>query len=78
MKILREKIANENYINNTTDYFQLLKVDLDFFPDGKGIEIVSNSDNISFFSIKIIFINDKDISQVFRWRIKNEVFIEYL
>ena len=63
-------IANENYINQTSDYIQMLKVDLDHNPSDRVIEILSNTENIKFLSDKNIFINDIDFTQDFRGLIK--------
>ena len=63
-------IANENYINQTIDYIQMLKVDLDHIPSDRVIEIVSNTENIKFLSDNNIFINDEDFTQDFSGLIK--------
>ena len=65
-------IANENYINQKTDYIQMLKVDLDQFPSDKVIEILSNTENLKFLSNNDIFINDIDFTQDFSGLIKKE------
>ena len=57
-------IANENYINQTTDYIQILKVDLDQYSSDKVIEILSNTENLKILSNKNIFINDYDFIQI--------------
>ena len=58
-------IVNENYINQTSDYIQMLKVDLDQFESDKVIEILSNTENLKFLSNNNIFINDIDFTQDF-------------
>ena len=58
-------IANENYINQTSDYIQMLKVDLDHFPTVKVIEILPNAENLNFLSDNNIFINDIDFTHDF-------------
>ena len=71
-------IANENYINRTSDYIQMLKVDLDHIPSDRVIEIFSNTENIKFLSDNNIFINDIDFTQDFSGLIKKEQVIDYL
>ena len=71
-------IVNENYINRTSDYIQMLKVDLDQFPSDKVIEILSNAENIKFLSNNNIFINDIDFTQDFSGLIKKEEVISWL
>ena len=71
-------IANENYINRTSDYIQMLKVDLDHIPSDRVIEIFSNTENINFLSDNNIFINDIDFTQDFSGLIKKEQVIDYL
>ena len=58
-------IVNEIYINQTCEYIQMLKVDLNQFPSDKVIEIFSNTENMNFFSNNNIFINDIDFTQAF-------------
>ena len=58
-------IVNENYINQTCEYIQMLKVDLNQFPSDKVIEIFSNTENLNFFSNNTNFINDIDFTQAF-------------
>ena len=70
-------IANKNYINQTTDYIQLLKVDLDQFPSDKVIEILSNTEKLKFLSNNNIFINDIDFTQDFSGLIKKEEVINW-
>ena len=65
-------IANENYINQTTDYIQMLKADLDQFPSDKVIKILSNTENLKFLSNNDIFINDIDFTQDFSGLIKKK------
>ena len=60
-----EYIANEKYINQTTNYIQMLKVDLGQFSSDKVIEILSNTENLNFLSENNIFINDIDFTQDF-------------
>ena len=69
-------IANKNY-NQTTDYIQLLKVDLDQFPSDKVIEILSNTEKLKFLSNNNIFINDIDFTQDFSGLIKKEEVINW-
>ena len=71
-------IVNENYINRTSDYIQMLKVDLDQFSSDKVIEILSNAENIKFLSNNNIFINDIDFTQDFSGLIKKEEVISWL
>ena len=71
-------IANENYINQTSDYIQMLKVDLDQFPSDKVIEILSNAENLKFLSDNNIFINDIDFTQDFSGLINKEEVITWL
>ena len=71
-------IVNENYINQTTDYIQMVKVDLDQFESDKVIEIFSNEKNFNFLSDNKIFINDIDLTQDFSGLINKEQVIEYL
>ena len=71
-------IVNENYINLTSDYIQMLKVDLDQFSSDKVIEILSNAENIKFLSNNNIFINDIDFTQDFSGLIKKEEVISWL
>ena len=71
-------IVNENYINQTTDYIQMVKVDLDQFESDKVIEIFSNEENLNFLSDNKIFINDIDFTQDFSGLINKEQVIEYL
>ena len=70
--------ANENYINQTTDYIQMLKVDLDQFQSDKVIEILSNTEILKFLSNNNIFINDIDFTQNFSGLIKKEEVINWL
>ena len=71
-------IVNENYINRTSDYIQMLKVDLDQFPSVKVNEILPNAENINFLSRKNIFINDIDFTQDFSGLINEEEVITWL
>ena len=71
-------IVNENFINRTSDYIQMLKVELDQFPSDKVIEILSNAENIKFLSNNNIFINDIDFTQDFSGLIKKEEVISWL
>ena len=71
-------IVNENYINQTSDYIQMLKVDLDQFESDKVIEILSNTENLKFLSNNNIFINDIDFTQDFSGLIKKEEVIDWL
>ena len=75
IKLTRIKyIVNENYINQTSDYIQMLKVDSDQFQSDKVIEILSNTENLKFLSNINIFINDIDFTQDFNGLIiKGEV-----
>ena len=71
-------IDNENYINRSSDYIQMLKIDLDQFQADKVIEIFSNQENIKFFSNNNVFINDIDFTQDFSGLINKEEVIDYL
>ena len=71
-------IANENYNNQTSDYIQMLKVDLDHFLTVKVLEILSNAENLSFLPDNIIFINDIDFTQDFSGFINKEEVITLL
>ena len=71
-------MVNENYINQTTDYIQMLKVDLDQIEPDKVIEILSNTENVKFLSNNNIFINDIDFTQDFSGLIKKEEVINWL
>ena len=71
-------IVNENYINQTTDYIQMLKVDLDQFESDKVIEILSNTESLKFLSNNNILINDIDFTQDFSGLIKKEEVINWL
>ena len=71
-------IVKENHINQTTNYIQMLKVDLDQFSSDKVIEILSNTENLNFLSDNNIFINDIDFTQDFSGPIDNEQVIDYL
>ena len=71
-------VVNENYINQTTDYIQMLKVDLDQFESDKVIEILSNTENLNFLSNNNIFINDIDFTQDFSGLTKKEEVINWL
>ena len=73
-----EYIVNENYINQTTNYIQMIKIDLDQFSSDKIIEILSNTENLNFLSNNIIFINDIDFTQDFSGLINKEQVIDYL
>ena len=70
-------IVNENYINQFSDYIQMLKVDLDQFESDKVIEILSNTENLKFLSHKNIFMNDIDFTQDFSGLIKKEEVINW-
>ena len=71
-------IVNENYINQSTNYIQMIKVDLDQFSSDKVIEILSNTENKKFLSNNNIFINDIDFTQDFSGLInKEEVFSRF-
>ena len=70
--------VNENYINQSTNYIQMIKVDLDQFSSDKVIEILSNTENKKFLSNNNIFINDIDFTQDFSGLInKEEVFSRF-
>ena len=71
-------IVNENYINRTSDYIQMLKVDLDQFESYKVIEILSNTENLKLLSNNNIFINDIDFTQDYSGVIKKEEVITWL
>ena len=71
-------IANENYINRTSDFIQMLKVDLDHFSTDKVIEILSNTENLKFLSDNNIFINDIDFTQDYSGLICKDQVIDYL
>ena len=71
-------IVNENYINQSTNYIQMIKVDLDQFSSDKIIEILWNTENIKFLSNNNIFINDIDFNQDFSGLINNEEVINWL
>ena len=71
-------IVNENYSNRTSDYIQMLKVDLDQFSSDKVIEILSNTQNLKFLSNNNIFINDINFTQDFSGLIKKEEVINWL
>ena len=71
-------VVNENYINQTSDYIQMLKVDLDQFESDKVIEILSNTENLNFLSNNNIFINDIDFTQDFSDVINKEQVINWL
>ena len=71
-------IVNENCINHTTNYIQMLKVDLDQFESDKVIEILSNTENLKFLSNNNIFINDIDFTQDFSGLINKEEVINWL
>ena len=73
-----KNIVNENYINRTSDYIQMLKVDLDQFHSDKVIEILSNTENLKFLSNNNIFINDIDFTQDYSGVIKKEEAITWL
>ena len=70
-------VVNENYINQTSDYIQMLKVDLDQFESDKVIEILSNTENLNL-SNNNIFINDIDFTQNFSGVINKEQVINWL
>ena len=71
-------IVNENYINRTSDYIQMLKVDLDQFSSDKSVEILSNTQNLKFLTNNNIFINNIDFTQDFSGLIKKEEVINWL
>ena len=71
-------IVNENYINQTTNYIQMLKVDLDQFESDKVIDILSNTENLNFLYDNNIFINDIDFTQDLSGLINKEQVIDYL
>ena len=71
-------IANENYINKTSDYIQMLKVDIDQFESDKVIEVLSNTENLKFVSNNNILVNDFDFTQDFSGLIKKEEDINWL
>ena len=71
-------IVNENYINRTSDYIQMLKVDLDQLESDKVFEILSNTENLKFLSNNNIFINDINFTQDFSGLIKKEEVIKWL
>ena len=73
-----KNIVNENYFNRTSDFIQMLKVDLDQFESDKVIEILSNIENLNFLSNNNIFINDIDFTQDFNGLINKEQVIDYL
>ena len=76
IKLTRNKyLVNETYINQTSDYIQLLKVDLDQFPSDKVIDILSNTENLKILSDNIIFKNDIDFTQDFSGLINKEELI---
>ena len=65
-------IVIENYINRTSDFIQMLKVDLDHISSDKVIEILSSTENLKFLSNNNIFINDIDFTQDFSGVITKE------
>ena len=71
-------IVNGNYINRTSDYIQMLKVDLDQLESDKVFEILSNTENLKFLSNNNIFINDIDFTQDYSGVIKREEVITWL
>ena len=71
-------IVNENYINRTSDYIQMLKIDLDHLESDKVIEILSNVKNLKFLANNNIFINDIDFTQDYSGVIKKEEVINWL
>ena len=70
--------ANENFINQASDYIQMLKVDLNQFPSDKVIEILSNAENLKFLSDDNIFKHVNDFEQDFSGLIKKEEVITWL
>ena len=56
--------ANENYINQDSDYIQTLKVDLDRIPTDKVIDNLSNADNLKFLANNV-FLDGIDFTQDF-------------
>ena len=58
-------IVNENYINQTSEYIQMLKVDLDHFESDKVFEILSNTENLKFLSNNKV--NNKHIQKRYRF-----------
>ena len=71
-------IVNENYINQISEYIQLLKIHLDHLSSDNIIEILSNTENIKFLSNNNIFINDIDFTRDFGGLIKKEEVINWL
>ena len=71
-------IVNENYINRTRDFIQMLKVDLDHLSSDNVIEILSNTENLKFLATNNIFINDIDFTQDYSGVIKKEEVIKWL
>ena len=71
-------IVNEIYINQTTNYIQKLKVDLDQFSSDKDIAILSNTENIKFLSNNNNCINEIDFTQDFSGLINKEEVITWL
>ena len=73
-----KNIVNENNINRTSYFIQMLKVDLDHLSSDKVIETLSNTENIKFLSNNNIFINDIDFTQDFSGVFKKEEVINWL
>ena len=70
-------IVNEDYINQISEYIQLLKIDLDRLSSDNVIEILSNTEKIKFLSNNNIFRNDIDFTQDFSGLIKKEEVINW-
>ena len=71
-------IANENYNNQSSDYIQMLQVDLNKFPSDKVIEILCNAEILIFSSNNSNFINDIGFTEDFSGLINKEEVITRL
>ena len=64
--------ANKTYINQTSDYVQMFKVDSYNFEYDKVIDILSNEENLKLLNENNIFNDDNDFTQDFTGLIMKE------
>ena len=64
--------SNENHMNQTSDFMQLLKKDLDNFSFERIFEFLLNATNLKFLCDNQIFINNLDFTEGFSGLISKE------
>ena len=64
--------SNENHMNQTSDFIQLLKRDLDNFSFERIFETLLNATNLKFLCDNKFFINDLDFTEGFSGRNSKE------